>query len=175
MPTAVLMAPRVRLKRPVPRVRSAITSTETTPKIPAPTPSRIWMATSAPVLVSERVENGANRQHSKRQEQQRLSAPRPRFSPRPGRKQRNDELRSHHARRHEHHRASALPLGQHLAQERQHRSIGKVKHHRTDEEDEQRPILEQYVRLDGLGGFVAFLRTPRQLVIDLSRPDHEEA
>src|ERR1035441_8825513 len=42
MPTAVLIAPRVRLKRPVPCVRSAITRTETTPNIPAPTPSRIW-------------------------------------------------------------------------------------------------------------------------------------
>jgi hypothetical protein len=49
MPTAVLMAPRVRLKRPVPRVRSEITSTETTPNIPAPTPSRIWIATSTAV------------------------------------------------------------------------------------------------------------------------------
>ena len=49
MPTAVLMAPRVRLKRPEPRVRSAITRTETTPNIPAPTPSRIWIATSATV------------------------------------------------------------------------------------------------------------------------------
>jgi hypothetical protein len=35
-----VMAPSWRLKRPVPRVRSAITRTETTPKIPAPTPSR---------------------------------------------------------------------------------------------------------------------------------------
>src|ERR1039457_6120459 len=47
MPPRVLMAPRVRLKRPVPCVRSAITRTETTPNIPAPTPSRIWIATSA--------------------------------------------------------------------------------------------------------------------------------
>src|ERR1700678_241166 len=46
MPTAVVMAPSVRLKRPVPLVRSAITSTETTPKIPTPTPSKTWMATS---------------------------------------------------------------------------------------------------------------------------------
>jgi len=37
---AVVMAPSVRLNRPVPRVRSAITSTDTTPKIPAPMPSR---------------------------------------------------------------------------------------------------------------------------------------
>ena len=44
------MAPRVRLKRPVPSVRSAITRTETTPNIPAATPSRIWIATSASAL-----------------------------------------------------------------------------------------------------------------------------
>ena len=50
MPTAVVMAPSVRLNRPVPRVRSAITSTDTTPKIPAPTPSRTWIATSSDVL-----------------------------------------------------------------------------------------------------------------------------
>jgi hypothetical protein len=84
----------------------------------------------------EGVENGANRQDPERQEQQRLSAPGPRFSARPGRKQRDDKLRGHHARRHEHHRTSTLPLGQHLAQERQHRGVGKVKHHRTDEKNE---------------------------------------
>jgi len=50
MPTAVLMAPRETLKRPEPCVRSAITRTETTPNIPAPTPSKIWIATSAMVL-----------------------------------------------------------------------------------------------------------------------------
>src|ERR1019366_8475380 len=50
MPTAVPMAPRVRLKRPVPCVGSAIPRTDTTPNIPAATPSRIWIATSSPVL-----------------------------------------------------------------------------------------------------------------------------
>jgi len=40
IPTAVAMAPSVTLNRPVPFVRSATTSTETTPKMPAPTPSR---------------------------------------------------------------------------------------------------------------------------------------
>ena len=47
----VLVAPRVKLKRPVPFVRSAITSTETTPKIAAATPSRICIAINAPVLI----------------------------------------------------------------------------------------------------------------------------
>ena len=51
MPTAVAIAPRVTLNRPEPFVRSAITSTETTPNMPAPMPSRIWIATNAIVLL----------------------------------------------------------------------------------------------------------------------------
>src|ERR1035441_5235924 len=50
IPTAVVIAPSVRLNRPVPRVRSGITSTDTTPKIPAPTPSMIWLDTSNAAL-----------------------------------------------------------------------------------------------------------------------------
>jgi hypothetical protein len=42
--------PNERLNLPVPRVRSAITSTDTTPKIPAPMPSIVWIATSNAVL-----------------------------------------------------------------------------------------------------------------------------
>src|ERR1035441_4824828 len=47
MPIEVLMAPRVRLKRPLPCVRAAITRTETTPNISAATPARIWIAPSS--------------------------------------------------------------------------------------------------------------------------------
>ncbi len=46
IPTTVVIAPSVRLNRPVPRVRSAIRSTDTTPKIPAPMPSMTWIAMS---------------------------------------------------------------------------------------------------------------------------------
>ncbi|HEY1217824.1 MAG: hypothetical protein ABSE42_17175 [Bryobacteraceae bacterium] len=34
-----------------------------------------------------------------------------------------------------------MTLGQHLAQERQHRGLGKMEHHGADEENEQRPVL----------------------------------
>ena len=54
-------------------------------------------------VVGEGVKHGPNGQGSEREEQQWLSTPRPRFPPRPGSEQRDDELRGHHARRHEHH------------------------------------------------------------------------
>ena len=49
---AVPMTPSVKLKRPEPRVRSAITNTETMPKMQPDTPSRISIATSAAGLAA---------------------------------------------------------------------------------------------------------------------------
>jgi hypothetical protein len=163
MPTAVLMAPRVRLNRPEPRVRSAITRTETTPNMPAATPSRDLDCHQCDRVGGQRVENGSNRKRSEGHEQQRLSTPGPRFPTRPGRKQRDDKLRRHHARRHKHHRVPTLTLGQHLAQQRQHRGVRKVKHHRADEKHDQWTILQaaprRFRRVSRV--LVAFLCAPR--------------
>jgi hypothetical protein len=49
-----------------------------------------------------------------------------------------------------------------------------MKHHRADEEDEQRPILEQCVRPNGSAVLAAFLRAPRPPVIDLIGTDDEQ-
>jgi hypothetical protein len=50
----------------------------------------------------------------------------------------------YHARRHEEHGAAPLTLCQQLAQQRQHRRVGKMEHHGADEKEDQRAILEEH-------------------------------
>ena len=125
-------------------------------------------------VVGEGGENSANRQDSECDEQQRLSTPCPRLPPPPGSQQRDDKLRGDHARRHEHHRVPALPLGQHLAQQRQHRGVRKMEPHGADQEDHQRAVPEKDPDAFRLAAVPAFVPAPRPLVIDLVGADEEQ-
>ena len=62
---------------------------------------------------------------------------------------------------------ATLALGQHLAQERQHRRIGEVKHHSTDKENNQGSILEQRADANGLSNLAALPRPAGEFVVNL--------
>jgi hypothetical protein len=125
------------------------------------------MATSNTVFGREGVENATNRKYAERDQQKWLSTPRSGLPSRPRRDQRDDELGCYHARRHKHHRASAMTLGQHLAQERQHRRVRKMEHHGTDEEEHEWAILEEHPDAFHFAAFLAVLCATGELVVNL--------
>jgi len=83
-------------------------------------------------------------------------------------------LGGYDAGRHEEHRASAAPLGQHFAQEGQHCGIGEMKHHGARDEEDQRAIPEEYPDALRFGTLVAVVCAAGEFVVNLGGLDETQ-
>src|SRR6266478_7194985 len=143
-PVAVATTPCVKLNRPVPRVRSAITSTLTTPKIAAPMPSIKLYADKKIRIVGERIERAADGQCGKADEEYSLAPPRAREVPGRQRHWNHYGLRANNADGHVERRSSRMASRQFFPDERQHRRVRKMKEHNRDRKDQQGSIHEHF-------------------------------
>ena len=80
----------------------------------------------------------------------------------------------YHARRHEEHGAAPLTLCQQLAQQRQHRRVGKMEHHGADEKEDQRAILEEHPDAFRFACFLTVICATGDLVVNLIGSDQKQ-